>query len=1649
MPGTVDARTGSRLRVILARLASSGRPLLAAALLAAVAVLAVPAPAHAAEVGYPGPSFSGANDPTAEKPQSKLWFNDGLWWSSMYTPSVKAFTVHRLDWATQTWADTGVVIEDRRQAKMDVLWDGSKLFVASAGPSSASADSGRLYRFSYLAASQRYVLDAGFPVTPINGGMEAIVMDRDTAGTVWITYTRNNTVFVTHSTTSEAAWTNPYPLPVPGATNLSSDDISATIAFDGRIGVMWGNQTEESYYFAVHVDGAEDDVWTREVAYSRPEGADDHISLKSIQNDPEGRIFAIVKTSLNDSDDPLNVVLVRKRGGQWDTDNVFGRVRDAETRAILVIDGENNDVYGFAAAPEYVGGTIYMKKVSVNALLNGNPFRNGLGEVFIESAQAPRINNPTSTKQSVDSSMDLVVLASDWYSRTYQHNKVDIGPPDDVPPETTIGTGPSGTETTDSAAITFSANESGSTFECRLDAGSWAPCSSPHQLSQLSAGPHAFDVRATDPSGNTDASPARRTWIVDVEVDTRIDDGPVGTVGQTSASFTFSANAANASFDCRLDGAAWSPCTTPHQLSGLENGSHVFEVRATVAGGTDASPAARTWTVDSSVPIRLLPDADGTVRAGTPGANEGLSLALRADSSPSEQSFARFTVSGVPAGESVTSATLRMRATNGSGNGPEIYPSATSWSEDAVTWNSRPALTGPLVADIGAVAVGAWAEYDVTERVTGNGSYSFGVIPDSSDGTVFSSREGADAPELIIQTGTVDTTAPDTAITAGPSGTTTTGSATFDFTSNEPGARFECRLDEGAWADCTPPHSLPALTNGSHDVAVRAIDLAGNVDPTPATRTWTVAIPLETTIETGPTGTIGSASATFSFSANSPTAGFECAVDAEPWQSCASPYTWSATTDGQHTFQARAVENGDVDPTPATRGWTLDTTLPIRATPDADAMVRQDFPTTTYGGGQTLEADTSPIKRAFARFDVAGVAAGREVTSATLRFDTTNGSGNGPKVYLADTNWDESTVTWNTRPGTVGAAVADVGSVPAGEWLEYDVTSAVSGNGTYAFGIVPDSSDGVVLTSREGGNPPELVLRTAVPDVAAPETVIDSGPSGTTTVDSAIFEFSADETGSTFECRLDGASWQACTSPHDLAGLSSAAHTFDVRATDRSGNTDATPASRTWAVEVPLETTLDTGPTGTVPATTATFTFSATSPAAAFECRLDGGGWEFCSSPRQVTGLAEGAHTFEVRAVDGDQPDPTPAVRSWTVDSSLPIVLEPKSDATVRQASPTTNYGGTSRLEADTSPVESAYLTFTLDGVGAGSVRSAVLRLQASNGSGNGPRIFAADNGWSEDTVSWDTRPATSGGALADVAGLPVDQWVEYDVSSGVVGDGTYTFAVVPDSSDGVVFSSREGAQPPHLVVETGAPDVTAPSTTVDSGPTGTVGSTSATFAFSADEPGATFECRLDGGPWSSCTSPARPSGLSEGEHVFDVRATDPAGNTDPTPATRTWTVNTTQPATLRFAPVRDARVVSTKPAANFGFATSLVADGSPTTRSFLAFDVQGLTGSVESAVLRVYVTNGTGNGPTVEAVTSPWSEGGVTWAAQPSTSESVLADAGAVGVDTWLELDVTDAVSGEGLVDLALLPESSDGLFARSREASVNPPELVVTTTP
>ncbi len=974
------------------------------ALLGTSALVGLPHAQAASDVGYRDFSYgTGTTAPTADKPQSKLWYTDGKWWGSLFSPSSQSFTIHRLDWTTQSWTDTGVLVDERAKAKVDALWDGGKLYVAAAGPSSTSTtDSTRVTRYSYV--NGQYVRDED-PVILVEGGSESIVIDRDTKGTLWATYTRGGKVYVTHSRTDSSAWITPYVLPVAGAGDVSADDISALVAFGGRIGVLWGNQNANSpsgnsYWFAVHKDGTDDSAgsWTRELAYGgdkNVENADDHMNIKSLQTDSEGRIFASVKTSLNDGTDPLIVLLVRSPTGTWDTDNVYGRGSENHTRAIVLLDDTNKEAHVFAASPCCSGGVVYHKKASFSALANGNPFASGQGAPFIRSSTDTTINNPTSTKQTLNGTTGLVVLASDDNTRYYLHNRLDLADPDTVVP------------------------------------------------------------------------------------DTRIDSGPNGKVGSTSATFTFSSDNTAATFECRLDGAAYAACVSPKEYAGLLPGSHTFDVRAVTSAGPDPTPASRTWTIDESVPTTFPAAADAPVKKGSPDTNYGTATTLLADTSPTEESYLRFDVSGM-ADNKVTAAKLRLYITNGSTNGPAVYTTAgATWAENSITWNNRPARATTALENKASVSAKAWVEYDVTPAVTGDGAYGFAFVPDSSDGTDANSREATgNRPELVVSI-SADTTPPGTTIDAQPEATTTTNTASFTFSASEAGSTFECKLDTGAFEACTSPKDYTGLANGDHVFSVRATDSAGNTDSTPASASWTQAVAdtgaPETTITSAPSGTVNSSEASVEFTANEPST-FQCRLDGAAFAACESPMHYIDLPDGSHTFSVRAIDSGgNVDETPAEASWTVST----------GTMFKDGFESAGFGawtvktggdGSATVQGDVVKdgafAARLSASANTGSVSYARRGLDATAELTISQdvqvavegvSGGNVPLLRLLDGNAARvlSLYRQNLAKDKVyvsygGTAYLTKALLPLGTWARVDVHLKLAGSGSSLVEIVVD-----------------------------------------------------------------------------------------------------------------------------------------------------------------------------------------------------------------------------------------------------------------------------------------------------------------------------------------------------------------------------------------------------------------------------------------------------------------------------------------------------------------------------------------------------------------------------------------------------------------
>ena len=430
-------------------------------------------------------------------------------------------------------------------------------------------------------------------------------------------------------------------------------------------------------------------------------------------------------------------------------------------------------------------------------------------------------------------------------------------------------------------------------------------------------------------------------------------------------------------------------------------------------------------------------------------------------------------------------------------------------------------------------------------------------------------------------------------------------------------------------------------------------------------------------------------------------------------------------------------------------------------------------------------------------------------------------------------------------------------------------------------------------------------------DTTPPATSITANPADPSNSSDASFSFTSSEPGSSFQCSIDGGALATCASPATYSGLAEGAHTFSVEATDAAGNTDATPASFGWSIDVtPPDTALTAAPASPTNSTTATLEFTSSEPGSTFQCSLDGAAFSICASPATYPGLAQGMHSVDVRAVDAaGNIDPTPAMQSWVIDLTPPDTLINSSPANpTNQTAATfgfvaTEAGSFFQCSLDGSPFINCVSGSTYPALGEGPHSFSVRATDAANNSDPTPAVF----NWEVDL----TPPNTV------ISAAPTDP--SNSASATFIFDATETGSAFTCSLDGGAFSSCASpanysglAEGPHTfnVIATDSAgnsdptpathdwtvDTTPPETTISSTPADPTNQTTAQFVFDSNEAGSIFECSLDGGATSACVSPRSFTGLAEGAHTFSVQATDLAGNTDATPASFDWTVDLTPP---------------------------------------------------------------------------------------------------------------------------------------------------------
>ena len=685
----------------------------------------------------------------------------------------------------------------------------------------------------------------------------------------------------------------------------------------------------------------------------------------------------------------------------------------------------------------------------------------------------------------------------------------------------------------------------------------------------------------------------------------------------------------------------------------------------------------------------------------------------------------------------------------------------------------------------------------------------------------------------------------------------TVNAFTFSIPANPHNATTQCSVDNAAFSACNSGDNFTFVqaddTKGDHNFRVRGIIPGGITGPV-ASYDFTIdRIKPRVTINTKPVNPTTATSASFTFTADKPNTTLECQIDGGAWSACGTSSTGSKSYSGLTQSSGNPTEN----PHPHQ--------FRVRAT---DSLGNVGGDGNPGGGAYDWDIDlTSPVP--------------------TLTTKPANPSNVVSPTFVWANN--EAIQLAQCRLGINGnqGAWANCGSL---------TTKSYSN-------LADDSYDFGVRTLDIAGNWSAPVNYHWSLETVTPPLSITSTPARYSNRTSAQFLFNT-EAGATARCQLDSQPVQdPCVSGVKYSYLSAGTHIFSVTSTDPALN--ETTRSYTWdiktakpAVQIQAASLPDAS------SVSADASFALTTANGNAECRLDSGAWNACTSnsTQGYSGLADGNHTFEVRAVDEFDNVSAIDAYSWLVLANAPEVsfgLTP--DEKTNQST------GNFTFAVDTADNDVTTVC-SLDGNESFDCGSPAVVTDLADGE-HTFWVSATDTAGQTDTIGYDWT------VKAKIPGLGFDS-TPAAIANSTSGNFSFSSDEDPDvtyecRTDNGSFSACESpvtlsglSQGPHSFTVRATDDVgnrateaylwkvdsIAPSVTIDQAPAATTQKVAELIRFHANESDATFACKLDSGSYASCASPALVKNLSAGVHSFSVKATDPAGNTS-TEAVAAWNI--------------------------------------------------------------------------------------------------------------------------------------------------------------
>lgn len=797
------------------------------------------------------------------------------------------------------------------------------------------------------------------------------------------------------------------------------------------------------------------------------------------------------------------------------------------------------------------------------------------------------------------------------------------------------------------------------------------------------------------------------------------------------------------------------------------------------------TPAQAAVTTSSSVAT-----ADSRVEKSTPKTNYGTSSSLTSDGSPVVETYLRFAPSYQG---TLQRAVLRVYASNGSVDGPALFTTAGTWTEGGLTWSNRPARSSTALGDKAAVSTSSWLEYDVTAAVQ-SGKRDFVLASTASDGTTLHSRQSSSTslrPTLVVT------------------------------------------ADDGAAAPAnTTPPAITGTVQEGQTLTASAGTWSGG--PTSYTYAWSRCTTSCVAVATGTTYTLTAADvgATVRVAVTAKNAQGSTTAESAP----TATVTAAPPTTGDPVIAAA----GDIacDPADPSFNGGHGTSTACRQMATSDLLTGGDLAAVLTlgdnqygcGGAAAFAQSYDPSWGRVRSITRPAIGNHEYYTSGGTGCDTTGkaagyfgyfgaAAGDPTKGYYSYDIGAWHVVALNSNCAQAGGCAA--GS-PQETWLRQDLAAHPT-TCTLAYWHHPLSTSGKYAPGVTAAKPLYQALYDHRADVVLAghdhlyERFAPQNPAGGLDLAAGLRQFVVG-TG--------GKKRYALTSPARNSEFRSDAVDGVLKLTLRPTSSEWRFVSVTGAV---LDSGTDTceGSAPDVQAPTAPAALTATAPSAgqvdlrwtAATDNLGVVGYDItrngvllASTTTALTSFSDRTpapattYTYEVRSRDAAGNRSTAGARAEVATPAGQVVVFAASgDATVSEVTPDLNSGaGALRVDGGAGTRVESLLSFGVTGI-AGPVDSARLRVYATSGTVDGPAIRTVGSGWTESTATWNNTRSLVAGAgpvLDDEAGVAAGSWVEYDVTSAVQADGSYSFWLSSASTDGIDLSSREAsANRPQLVV--------------------------------------------------------------------------------------------------------------------------------------------------------------------------------------------------------------------------------------------------------